>query len=133
MEAKGKAMDVPQGPTIRNKQGALVSQGPSQGPTTAPLEQEKQQGPTVVPQKQPVGAATWSHVSHAHPSVSPPKHQVRVFSPEVEAKYRVATFYGIPVYGAVPVPGSNGSVLEYPGDTELHLVWDVDQSKLVGE
>jgi hypothetical protein len=22
---------------------------------------------------------------------------------------------------------------EYPGDTELHLVWDIDQSKLVGE
>ena len=22
---------------------------------------------------------------------------------------------------------------EYPGDTELHLVWDIDQSKRVGE
>ena len=24
-------------------------------------------------------------------------------------------------------------IAEYPGDTELHLVWDIDQSKLVGE
>lgn len=33
------------------------------------------------------------------------------------------------MYGAVL--SADKSVYEYPGDTELHLVWDVDQSKLV--
>jgi hypothetical protein len=54
-----------------------------------------------------------------------------LFSPEIDAKFRVATWHGFAVYGAVP--DASNTVFEYPGDTELHLVWDIDQSKLVGE
>ena len=82
-----------------------------------------------------------------------------LFAPEIEARFRVATWHGFAVYGAVPDAsktvygekyrgnflslgyGSMASacshrcryVADYPGDTELHLVWDIDQSKLVGE
>ena len=38
---------------------------------------------------------------------------------------------GIPVYGAVK--SSDGKTFSYIPETELHLVWDIDQSKLVGE
>jgi hypothetical protein len=60
-----------------------------------------------------------------------PKAQLHKFSEELETKYRVGTFHGCPVYGAVINPESG--CYDYLGETELHLVWDVDQSKLVGE
>lgn len=60
-----------------------------------------------------------------------PDVQLSVFPQEIEKKYRVGTYHGCPVYGAV-LDQTTG-VYEYPADTELHLIWDVDQSKLVGE
>jgi len=60
-----------------------------------------------------------------------PKAQLHKFSEELETKYRVGTYHGCPVYGAVINPESG--CYDYLGETELHLVWDVDQSKLVGE
>mmetsp|Transcript_89851 Transcript_89851/g.240075 ORF Transcript_89851/g.240075 Transcript_89851/m.240075 type:complete len:629 (+) Transcript_89851:97-1983(+) len=54
-----------------------------------------------------------------------------LFTPDIEAKYRVATWHGLAVYGAIA--DKSQTIYEYPGDTELHIVWDIDQSKLVGE
>ena len=54
-----------------------------------------------------------------------------LFSQALEHKYRVGTYQGIPVYGAVK--NDEATVFTYLPETELHLVWDIDQSKLVGE
>ena len=60
-----------------------------------------------------------------------PKLELSKFSDELETKFRVGTYHGCPVYGAVL--NQETGVYDYLGETELHLVWDVDQSKLVGE
>lgn len=48
----------------------------------------------------------------------------------LEEKFRVGTWADIPVYGISKTPEGN---YEYAQGTELHVIWDVDQSKLVGE
>mmetsp|Transcript_48153 Transcript_48153/g.151067 ORF Transcript_48153/g.151067 Transcript_48153/m.151067 type:complete len:619 (+) Transcript_48153:254-2110(+) len=48
----------------------------------------------------------------------------------LEDEFRIGTWYGIPIYGVTKTKDGN---YEYAAGTELHLVWDVDQSKLVGE
>ncbi len=48
----------------------------------------------------------------------------------LEDKFRVGTWSDIPVYGVCK--GANGN-FEYAHGTELHLILDVDQTKLVGE
>jgi hypothetical protein len=54
-----------------------------------------------------------------------------LFSQALEHKYRAGTYQGIPVYGAVR--NDQATVFTYLPETELHLVWDIDLSKLVGE
>ncbi len=54
---------------------------------------------------------------------------INIFPAEIEEKFRVGTYFGIPVYGALL--NQEMQIYEYPGDSELHLVWDIDQSKLV--
>ena len=48
----------------------------------------------------------------------------------LEDRFRVGTWADIPIYG---VSRSMNGGYEYAQGTELHLIWDVDQSKLVGE
>ncbi len=55
----------------------------------------------------PYAPATWSGAAalKQRPSISPPKTVVgkALFAQALEQKYRVATYEGIPVYGAVKV------------------------------
>jgi len=51
-------------------------------------------------------------------------------APDLEKRFRVGTWDDVPVYGIEKA--ANGDLL-YAEGTELHLVWDMDQSKLVGE
>lgn len=152
--AKRRMMDVADGPTIRTKDGSVANMKAATQVDTASGEIDDQamgesldlsdEGVAIAapkmaaagkqPTQGPYAPATWSGAASVkqRPSISPPKAVGKpVFAQELEDTYRVATYEGIPVYGAVK--SQDGHVYSYAADTELHLVWDVDQSKLVGE
>jgi hypothetical protein len=148
------ATEVVEGPTIRTKDGSLATKPAVQestrmddvdaSPTPSPPGELAQKiasaegGQTTHAGKQPTqgpyAPTTWSGADRTkqRPSISPPKSVGKaIFARALEDKYRVATYHGIPVYGAVK--SEDGKSFSYLEDTELHLVWDIDQSKLVGE
>jgi len=132
-------MDTKDGPTVRKKDGSLATKTPEAMLESVTAEQEAEAVAKVSDSgvyQQPI-SKTWSDATHEQPSSISPAKDVsalaRCFAPDIEAKYRVSTYHGVPVYGALPIPAAKGMAFEYPGDSELHLVWDVDQTKLVGE
>jgi len=147
--AKRRLVDTEmvEGPTIRTKDGSLATKPTVQLDSTpsppgelaqqapaAGKAQSKNTGIGMQPTQGPYAPTTWSGAATVkqRPSISPPKSVGRaIFARPLEDKYRVATYHGIPVYGAVK--SADGQSFSYLEDTELHLVWDIDQSKLVGE
>ena len=126
------------GPSVRKPDGSLGAKAASPDPMDLAMEDETalmgQTGIGKQPTQGPYAPTTWSGAASLkqRPSISPPKQIGKaIFAQPLEDKYRVATYEGIPVYGAVKSP--DGKKFSYLADTELHLVWDIDQSKLVGE
>lgn len=147
--AKRRLVDTAmmEGPTIRTKDGSLATKNIVEVDSTpSPPGELAQKGPAAStaesshtgigkqPTQGPYAPTTWSGAASVkqRPSISPPKSVGKaIFARPLEDKYRVATYHGIPVYGAVK--SADGASFSYLEDTELHLVWDIDQSKLVGE
>lgn len=152
--AKRRMMNVADGPTIRTKDGSVANMNAAMQVDAAAGELDdtgmsealdlseeavaiaapKMAAAGKQPTQGPYAPATWSGAASVkqRPSISPPKAVGKpVFAQQLEDTYRVATYEGIPVYGAVK--SEDGNLFSYTADTELHLVWDVDQSKLVGE
>ena len=150
--AKRRMTDVADGPTIRTKDGSVsnmkaatqVEAGKlddvmeesieSSSDEAIAVQKNKMASSGKQPTQGPYAPATWSGAAGVkqRKSISPPKAVGKpVFAQALEDTYRVATYEGIPVYGAVK--SDDGKLFSYLDDTELHLVWDVDQSKLVGE
>jgi len=142
---KRRMQSVADGPTIRTKDGTLTTKSATNmqlGANTPPgelakvLETDEHHATGIgkQPTQGPYAPTTWSGAVGVkqRPSISPPKTLGKaIFAQPLEDKYRVATYDGIPVYGAVK--SADGKTFSYLKDTELHLVWDIDQSKLVGE
>ena len=129
---------VLEGPSVRKPDGSLGAKAASPDPMDLAMEDETalmgQTGIGKQPTQGPYAPTTWSGAASLkqRPSISPPKQIGKaIFAQPLEDKYRVATYEGIPVYGAVK--STDGNKFSYLADTELHLVWDIDQSKLVGE
>jgi len=147
--AKRRMKEIIQdGPTIRTKDGSLATKSATNmqlGANTPPGEIAAARADAAAdehytswsgaqPTQGPYATTTWSGAAGVkqRPSISPPKALGRaIYAQPLEDKYRVATYDGIPVYGAVK--SADGQTFSYLKDTELHLVWDIDQSKLVGE
>ena len=72
--------------------------------------------------KEPMKSSSRMH-SHGIPAGDTPLPQ------HLEDKFRVGTWADIPIYGVCR--GTNGNY-EYAQGTEMHFIWDVDQTKLVG-
>jgi len=53
-----------------------------------------------------------------------------MLSPQLEERFRVGTWNDIAVYGVEKMKDGH---YEYAKGTELHVIWDIDQTKLVGE
>lgn len=67
---------------------------------------------------------------HSIPLISSKTRMSPIFTAEIEEAFRMDTWWDVPIYH--PIKLLDGS-LEYAAGTELHLVVDIDQTKVVGE
>jgi len=139
--------DKVDGPSIRKADGRLSTLDEAKQPKSKPKREKAATKLEIAEDqhgfqgKEPRPATpTWSathpdtpKVAVVSPSKVTPDVQGSWFADNIEKEYRVGTYHGCAVYGSLPKEGTNGLTRTYPADSELHLVWDIDQSKLVGE